>query len=162
MNKGKKEAMEKKDIFDGLMSLPVLNIFEPFYKKHKEALLYLFFGFCSLVINIIGYWLFSEMLKLSTTISNAGAWILSTTFAYATNRKWVFSETASGLKEISLEATKFFAGRIATLIIEGVLLYVFIDLLNYPNMIIKVLVSVVVIVLNYVFSKFWIFVNKKS
>ena len=35
--------IEKKDIFDKIMSLPVLNIFEPFYKKYKDALLYLFF-----------------------------------------------------------------------------------------------------------------------
>ena len=38
------DVEEKKDIFDKLMHLPVLNIFEPFYKKHKEVLMYLFFG----------------------------------------------------------------------------------------------------------------------
>ena len=35
---------EKRDIFDRMMALPILNIFEPFYKKNKEVLLYLFFG----------------------------------------------------------------------------------------------------------------------
>lgn len=45
----------KPDIFDRLMHLPVLNIFEPFYKKHKEMLLYLFFGGLTFVISVITY-----------------------------------------------------------------------------------------------------------
>ena len=49
---------EKKDIFDRLMHLPVLNIFEPFYKKHKEVLMYLFFGGITFFLNIALYaWL---------------------------------------------------------------------------------------------------------
>ena len=43
---------EKRDIFDRLMHLPVLNIFEPFYKKHKEVLMYLFFGGITFFLNI--------------------------------------------------------------------------------------------------------------
>ena len=43
---------EKKDIFDRIMGLPILRIFEPFYRKHKEVLLYLFFGFVTTVITV--------------------------------------------------------------------------------------------------------------
>ena len=49
----------KPDIFDRLMHLPVLNIFEPFYKKHKEMLLYLFFGGLTFVISVITYAFFN-------------------------------------------------------------------------------------------------------
>ena len=52
------DVEEKKDIFDKLMHLPVLNIFEPFYKKHKEVLMYLFFGGITFFLNIALYaWL---------------------------------------------------------------------------------------------------------
>ena len=52
------DVEEKKDIFDKLMHLPVLNIFEPFYKKHKEVLMYLFFGGLTFFLNIALYaWL---------------------------------------------------------------------------------------------------------
>ena len=49
------DVEEKKDIFDKLMHLPVLNIFEPFYKKHKEVLMYLFFGGITFFLNIALY-----------------------------------------------------------------------------------------------------------
>ena len=48
----------KEDIFDKLMKLPVLNIFEPFYKKNKEMLLYLFFGGLTFVVSVVTYGLY--------------------------------------------------------------------------------------------------------
>ena len=61
---------EKKDIFDRLMQLPVLNIFEPFYKKHKEVLMYLFFGGIILFLNIaLNAWL-DGMLGINALIAN--------------------------------------------------------------------------------------------
>ena len=60
------DVEEKKDIFDKLMHLPVLNIFEPFYKKHKEVLMYLFFGGLTFFLNIALYaWLESWCRKTS-------------------------------------------------------------------------------------------------
>lgn len=61
---------EKKDIFDKLMSLPVLNIFEGFYKKHKEVLLYLFFGGLAFVVSIATYAGFNVALGINEFILN--------------------------------------------------------------------------------------------
>ena len=46
---------EKRDIFDRMMALPLLNIFEPFYKKNKEVMLYLFFGGLTFIVSIATY-----------------------------------------------------------------------------------------------------------
>ena len=56
------QAEEKKDIFDRIMSLPVLNIFEPFYKKYKEALMYLFFGGLTFFLSIFLFWFMGDTL----------------------------------------------------------------------------------------------------
>ena len=61
---------EKRDIFDRLMHLPVLNIFEPFYKKHKEVLMYLFFGGITFFLNIALYAWLDGMLGINALIAN--------------------------------------------------------------------------------------------
>ena len=76
----------KPDIFDRLMHLPVLNIFEPFYKKHKEMLLYLFFGGLTFVISVITYAFFNVSLGMNELVANIFSWILAVLFAFFTNR----------------------------------------------------------------------------
>ena len=82
--------MKKLDIFDKLMSLPVLNIFEPFYKKNKEILLYLFFGGLAFLLNIILFYIFYADLLFNELVANALSWILCVLFQFFTNRIWVF------------------------------------------------------------------------
>lgn len=72
----------KPDIFDRLMHLPVLNIFEPFYKKHKEMLLYLFFGGLTFVISVITYAFFNVSLGMNELVANIFSWILAVLFAF--------------------------------------------------------------------------------
>ena len=64
------ENAEKKDIFDKIMSLPVLNIFEPFYKKYKEGLLYLFFGGLTFFLSIFLFWFMDEVMHINELINN--------------------------------------------------------------------------------------------
>ena len=81
---------EKRDIFDRLMHLPVLNIFEPFYKKHKEVLMYLFFGGITFFLNIALYAWLDGMLGINALIANVICWVICVLFQYFTNRTWVF------------------------------------------------------------------------
>ena len=67
---------EKRDIFDRLMHLPVLNIFEPFYKKHKEVLMYLFFGGITFFLNIALYAWLDGMLGINALIANVICWVV--------------------------------------------------------------------------------------
>jgi putative flippase GtrA len=87
-------------------------------------------------------------------ISNILAWFFSVLFAYVTNRIWVFeSKSPDILKEMSL----FFGGRIFSGAVDTGLMYLFIDVLMISDLISKIVVQVIVIILNYIFSKLIVF-----
>ena len=129
------------------------------YNKYKEALLYLFFGVCTTLVNLVTKWIL-----LLTVIDSSNAiqlqeaiiisWIVSVLFAYVTNRKFVFeSKSKSIFKEIS----SFFGSRVLTLILEMVIMYIFVTALNFNVYLFTIISQVLVIVLNYVFSKLFVF-----
>ena len=89
------------------------------------------------------------------------SWIITVTFAYLTNRTWVFDAATENRKELLNQIWKFFSGRIVTLVIEEAILLVFITWLGLNSMVVKIVAQVVVIVLNYVISKVFVF-NKDS
>ena len=90
--------MEKKDIFDKIMSLPGLRIFEPFYKKNKEVLMYLFFGGLTFLVSVVTYAYFNVVLGMNELIANIFSWIIAVAFAFITNKIWVFcSKNVSAL-----------------------------------------------------------------
>lgn len=153
------EGTVKEDIFDKIMKLPLLNIFEPFYKKNKEVLLYLFFGGLAFIVSIATYAFFNVTLGINELIANVISWVITVAFAFFTNRIWVFNSPTNGVKEFISQLISFFGGRIVTLIIEEAILLTFITWLGFPSMIIKVIAQVVVIVLNYVISKLVVFKN---
>jgi putative flippase GtrA len=147
--------MEKQeDIFDRIMTLPLLSKFAPFYKKHKSVLLYLLFGGLTTVVSIGTYALFLPV--VSPLIANIFSWVAAVTFAYVTNRTWVFASKEKGLGIIQ-EAFAFYGGRVFTLGLEEVVLYVFITLLFFPPLTVKVFAQVIVLILNYVISKLFVF-----
>ena len=151
----------REDIFDRLMRLPVLRIFEPFYRKHKEVLLYLLFGGLTTLVSILSFALFAEGLGMNVLWANVLSWILAVSFAYVTNRTWVFADKADTGAGILREIVSFFGGRIATLLVEEAILYIFITKLALPAMPVKIAAQVIVIVLNYVISKLFVFRKKK-
>ena len=147
--------MEKQeDIFDRIMMLPLLSKFAPFYKKHKSVLLYLLFGGLTTVVSIGTYALFLPV--VSPLIANIFSWVAAVTFAYVTNRTWVFASKEKGLAIIQ-EVFAFYGGRVFTLGLEEVVLYVFITLLFFPPLTVKVFAQVIVLILNYVISKLFVF-----
>ena len=147
--------MEKQeDIFDRIMALPLLSKFAPFYKKHKSVLLYLLFGGLTTVVSIGTYALFLPV--VSPLIANIFSWVAAVTFAYVTNRTWVFASKEKGLAIIQ-EAFAFYGGRVFTLGLEEVVLYVFITLLFFPPLTVKVFAQVIVLILNYVITKLFVF-----
>lgn len=148
---------KEKDIFDRLMTLPFLRIFNPLYRKHKEVLLYLFFGGLTMVVSIFSYWLCSEPLGMGVLFGNVVSWIAAVSFAYVTNCIWVFEQQAHGWRALFKQVFRFFSGRVATLGVEELILWVFIQQLHCPNMAVKVIAQVVVVVLNYFISKFLVF-----
>ena len=126
--------------------------------KYKEVLLYLIFGGLTTVVSLVTFWLAGHPLGLNTLIANVISWICAVTFAYFTNAKWVFEAQPESRGEWLRQFVSFYAGRLATLGVEELLLFVFVTLLHCNDMLIKV----VVVVLNYVISKLLIFRKKKE
>lgn len=151
---------EKKDIFDRIMSLPVLNIFDPFYKKHKEGLLYLFFGGLAFFLSIFLYWFMYSVMHLNELVNNTIDWIICVAFQFFTNRTWVFDGKVDNTRDFVKQAASFTLGRLFTLVVEDVLLFIFITLLGFAQMPVKLAATFVVIVLNYVISKLFVFKEK--
>ena len=143
--------------------------------KYKEILLYLIFGVLTTAVSILSFWLFSlfipERLYL---ITNVISWVIAVIFAFVTNKLFVFESKKWGKDELSSEIPKFLGARVFSLVIEELGLILFIDVLGFKEiskiilgfkitgeLIAKVIMAVIVIVLNYFFSKFMIFKKNK-
>ncbi len=152
-----KDRTPPRDIFDRLLALPVLRVFAPFYNRHREVLLYLFFGVLTTAISWGSFYLFHYPLAMNELLANVLSWVAAVLFAFLSNRTWVFS----GKKQAFLpEMGKFFASRLATLGIEELILFCFVTCLALNAMAVKMLGNVVVLVLNYVLSKFFVFIKQ--
>lgn len=147
----------EKDIFDKTMELPILRILNSFYKKNKELLLYLFFGGLTFLVSISSYALFNIRIGWNALTANIASWILAVAFAYVTNRTWVFESSTDRGSNLIKEITGFVGGRIATLVIEELILFIFITEFEMNSVLVKIVAQVVVIALNYVISKMIVF-----
>ena len=129
------------------------------YNKYKEIINYLIFGVLTTVISILSYALFTRIFHIDIYISSVLSWILAVDFAFITNRIYVFN---SKEKNIFLELIKFYLSRLASLGIELLLMYLFVHIFNINDMISKIIVQGVVIILNYIFSKIFVFKKKQN
>jgi len=136
-------------------------------KKHYEVIAYLFFGGVTTLVNIAVYFVLSQM-GMSTFFSNAIAWVVSVTVAYITNRIWVFRSKSAGRDAVK-EIASFVACRVGTGVMDQILMVLGVDVLGPViagshmrvwSLGVKVFSNILVIVLNYVFSKLMIFKKK--
>ena len=132
------------------------------YRAHKEGMRYLVFGALSTVLNIVVFAICAKLARLSTTISNTIAWIAAVLFAYVTNKIYVFNSKTTGIKDLVREILSFFGARIATLVLETAFLWVVIDKLGFNDIFMKIISNIIVIILNFVFSKIFIFKKEKN
>ena len=126
-------------------------------KITREIFMYVFFGALTTLINTVAYWVLYYGISVPNTTSTIISWLLSVIFAYITNKLWVFEK---GNKSTLKEATEFFLSRISTGVLDLFIMYVGVELLLFEGGIIKILSNVVVIILNYLLSKLFVF--KKS
>lgn len=133
---------------------------ESLYRKYKDIIPYGIFGVLTTLVNVAVYWLAAHQLRLGVMSSTVIAWILAVLFAYITNRKWVFHSEAKTASEIWREMLAFFSCRLATGILDWGCMYVFVDVMNFDDVLIKVAANILVIILNYVASKLVIFNGK--
>lgn len=132
------------------------HILKEQFEKHREVIMYLVFGVLTTAVNYISYLLLARATS-HTVFSTAAAWALSVLFAYYTNRKWVFGSKASGPRGVLGEMAAFFAARLFSGLLDIGIMFVFVDLWHYNDSAVKIASNVIVIALNYVFSKLFIF-----
>ena len=128
--------------------------------RYREQLLYLVFGFLAFLVSMGTFALADRVLMMPTLVANVFSWVITVAFAYITNRIWVFESKATGLKPIVREILSFAAGRLLTLGVEELMLFVGVTLLAFDSILVKLVAQVVVIILNYVISKFVVFRRK--
>ena len=136
------------------------------YEAHKEGMRYLIFGVLSTIVNIIvatlSYYLFFRTLdegirvNLSTILSIIAAWI----FAYITNKLYVFDSKTENIAELLKEILSFVGCRAITALVEIIMMNVFVTKLHFNYLLMKIVTNIVVIILNFVFSKLIIFKKK--
>jgi len=127
------------------------------YKKYKEVILYLIFGVLATAVNIIAFWLCNDIINIDYKVSNIIAWIFAVIFAFVTNKIIVFESTNKSKKETTREAISFFIARLISLVADMIIMIIMIDVLKINSIVAKVVANIVVVIINYIFSKFIIF-----
>ncbi len=145
------------------------------FNKYKEVILYVVFGVLTTLVNFIAFWLFTKICgEKLYLLNNAIAWIISVIFAYITNKLFVFESKSFNFKVLMKEISSFVVARLFSFGVEEVGIWLFVDILNFGErsvtifdftitgqMVAKILLAVIVVIMNYFFSKFIIFAKKK-
>jgi len=146
------------------------ELFLKYWKKYREPITYLFFGVVTTLVNFVVYFVLTHF-GMSTGVANIIAWAASVATAYVTNRLWVFESKAKG-KEALREIASFVGCRVGTGVMDEIFMIAGVDWLG-PMLVaparmriwevgVKIFSNILVIVLNYVFSKIFIFKKRKE
>ena len=148
-----------KAIFIVSYSIYGCDLMKGILNKNKEIVMYIIFGCLTTIISILTYYILTITFlnpnnNLQLQIANILSWIAGVTFAYFTNRKYVFH--SSNDKKL-LEASQFVGSRIITLILDMLIMGIGVTVLAFNDKIIKIISQIIVIILNYIFSKLFVF-----
>ena len=128
-------------------------------KKNKEMINYIIVGILTTLVSLVVYYalvltILNPEDALLLQVANVISWIAAVTFAYFANRKFVFE---SKNEHIVLEAMKFYLSRLGTLLLDMTIMYIGVSLLFYNDKFVKIIVQIIVIIVNYIFSKLFVF-----
>lgn len=129
-------------------------------KAHWDVISYLFFGGLTTLMNFAVYWPLYNLVGFTATVSNVIAWAAAVAFAFLTNKPFVFRSHDWSAKVVFPELLKFVGCRIGSGLLETAIIFLTVDLLHWNGNLWKILVSVLVVILNYVGSKLLVFKKK--
>lgn len=142
------------------MSDSLKNLWRKFV--NRETIVYGIAGVMTTAVNMVTYYLLCYGVRMNHLVANIIAWIVAVTFAYFVNAGWVFHDKRTSVREEISKMVKFFLARILSLGVEEGGLFLFVNLLGWNNMAVKAGMAVIVIILNYICSKFYVFTGKKQ
>ena len=138
------------------------------YRKHQEGMRYLIFGGLTTVVNILAYIIFAKVIlkgiedeNVIVNISEVVAFIAAVIYAYITNKIYVFKSKTENLKELIREIISFTGCRIFTELISILMMNMAVWY-NINDIFMKIVSSIVIIILNFVFSKIFIFKKEED
>ncbi len=137
-------------------------------KRHREFIMYVIFGLLTTFINWLIYSLCVKALGLDLYISGIIAWIIVVSVAFVTNKIWVFNSRGWKTLQLIREAFTFFGGRLLTGVLEVAAVPALVSwgfnqtLFGVEGLPAKIIVSIVIVLLNYFISKFLSFGGRKS
>lgn len=130
-------------------------------REYREIISYVFWGVMTTAVNYASYTLLTELLHVHYLTSTIIAWTISVLFAYFVNKLFVFQSRGWGWNALR-ELWQMVASRLFSLGLEMAIMWFFVDTLHCNHLIIKLMANVVVVIVNYVLSKWIIFKPKKS
>lgn len=133
------------------------NLIKKLYSS--SVIRYVFFGGCTTLVNLISFYILRRA-GVEINISNLISIILAVLFAYVVNAKFVFQAKPANMREELQAFGKFIGARAFTMIIELGGVWLLVEQIGMNDMIGKFIIQFVVLVLNYIFSKFFVFVKK--
>lgn len=137
------------------------NLVRNLWGKYRNIISYLFFGGLTTLVNFLVYFPCYNWLNVSAAVSNIAAWVVAVVFAYLTNKPFVFQSNDWSRETVIPEFLKFVGCRIGSGILETAVIWIAVDLMQWNGNLIKLIVSVLVVVLNYIGSKFLVFNKQK-
>lgn len=147
----------------------MINTLCKLYHTYQEAIDYLFWGGMTTAVSWGSYSLFVLLLQGVDSVvfwANICSWVCAVLFAFITNKLWVFQSKSWAADILFPEVTKFLSSRIATGVFEMVAVPALVavglnqTIFGIDGMVSKILVSVIVVILNYILSKLFVFKNK--
>ena len=132
------------------------------YLNYKEVINYLIFGVLSTVVNFLSYFVFAKILGIEEVTSSGLSWFCAVLFAYITNKLFVFESKTNTKKALLKEITSFFLARVLSGILCDVGTFaLMVKVFKINDIFSKVVTQVMVVIVNYIFSKLFIFKKKK-
>ncbi len=123
---------------------------------NKETIIYIVFGVLTTAVDYISFTALYYGLQMNEIVGNTIAWAFAVAFAYITNKLFVFESKSFALKTLAKELPSFILARVLSLLVTNAFL-IFAKYISMNMLLAKAIVSVAVIVINYVFSKLFIF-----
>lgn len=147
-------------LFSVIENAKVIEFVDKMYLKYKEFVWYMIFGVLTTIINLVTYYILDFIFgagKYLYLIWTAIAWFTSVIFAYVTNKKYVFESDATDASDIKREFISFVGCRALSGVMDLAFMFITVSLFMFPSNLMKLLSNVIVVILNYIFSKLFVF-----
>ena len=131
-------------------------------KKYEVLIMYIIVGVCTMIVSLVSYFIMANTLQMYYQAANIISWVLAVAFAYVTNKKYVFKSPYTSVQATTKELVSFVSSRVASLLVEILSMFFFVQVCQIDDNIVKLMNQVLVTVLNYIFSKFWVFRKEKQ